>query len=100
MLFLVRQSKYELHVLLSSRDRFRTAVNVWGDSIGAGILNHIFRDLFKEPAGEALTDEVDSEGSHSSIKKEKLDFAVDGTGNGGLTNPVFENDANSMATKL
>ncbi|XP_041358516.1 excitatory amino acid transporter 1-like [Gigantopelta aegis] len=29
-------------------DRFRTAINVMGDAIGAGILNHVFRDMFAD----------------------------------------------------
>ncbi|BFZ00050.1 hypothetical protein BsWGS_03089 [Bradybaena similaris] len=29
-------------------DRFRTAVNVWGDCVGAGILNHLFRKILPE----------------------------------------------------
>ena len=88
---------------LPPRDRFRTAVNVWGDSIGAGILDHIFRDLFKEPAGEAtaVTDGVDSESSRSSVKKEKLIGDVDdATWNGELTNPGFETNGGITATKL
>ena len=27
-----------------SRDRFRTMLNVWGDAVGAGIVNHMSRD--------------------------------------------------------
>jgi len=34
-------------------DRFRTAINVWGDSVGAGIVSHVFRDLFKKDDLEA-----------------------------------------------
>ena len=78
---------------LPLRDRFRTAVNVWGDSIGAGILDHIFRNFFKEPAGEAtaVTDGADLAGSRPSVKKEKLIGNVDdATANGELTNPAFE----------
>ena len=78
---------------LPPRDRFRTAVNVWGDSIGAGILDHIFRNRFKEPA---VTDGAHSAGS--SVKKEKLIGNVgDATGNGELTNPAFET---IVATKM
>ncbi|XP_041358898.1 excitatory amino acid transporter 1-like [Gigantopelta aegis] len=29
-------------------DRFRTAINVMGDAIGAGILNHVFRNTFAD----------------------------------------------------
>ncbi|KAK3705768.1 hypothetical protein QZH41_008878, partial [Actinostola sp. cb2023] len=29
---------------LLSRDRFRTMLNVWGDAVGAGIVNHMSRD--------------------------------------------------------
>ena len=88
--------------ILSRRDRFRTAVNVWGDSIGAGILNHIFRDLFKDQEGDAtaLQEETDSDGSRSSIKKEKLIDGNDAVGPGGLANPAFENDGHFQATKL
>jgi hypothetical protein len=29
-------------------DRLRTTVNVWGDSIGAGIVDHLSRDEIKQ----------------------------------------------------
>ncbi|KAK3761410.1 hypothetical protein RRG08_024277 [Elysia crispata] len=35
-------------------DRFRTAINVWGDSVGAGILNHFFRDTFNSDGGDSI----------------------------------------------
>ena len=38
------------------RDRFRTAVNVLGDAIGAGIVAHLSRDELRE------ADEADKDG--------------------------------------
>ena len=35
-------------IRLISRDRLRTTVNVWGDSIGAGIVDHLSRDEIKQ----------------------------------------------------
>ncbi|KAK7100833.1 excitatory amino acid transporter 3-like isoform X2 [Littorina saxatilis] len=80
-------------------DRFRTAVNVWGDSIGAGILDHVFRDLFRNESEATL---VDSDNSGSSIKKEKLENGNDTLGRYGQDNAgIDEDDGTKMAyTKL
>ena len=55
------------------RDRFRTCVNVMGDALGAGIVDHLSRDDIKlseldandetplKHNGGALEDEVDDE---------------------------------------
>lgn len=67
-------------------DRFRTAVNVWGDAIGAGLLDHLFRNVFrrldKEAAeaaevDKAATDETETAGMDEKPKKleAKLDLA-------------------------
>ena len=51
------------------RDRFRTAINVWGDSVGAGIVQKLCKDRLQQ------LDDV-SDGSSCSIEEEKP------TGNG------------------
>nr|KAG5701568.1 hypothetical protein BaRGS_024818 [Batillaria attramentaria] len=51
-------------------DRFRTAVNVWGDSIGAGTLNHIFRNMFASLDHRLVEQEIDvGEDSSSSADR-------------------------------
>jgi len=52
-------------------DRFRTATNVWGDSIGAGILNHLFRNTFKEDESSAELGENGSASEEKSISEER-----------------------------
>ena len=50
---------YEMHCLqdfclfLCTRDRGRTTVNVLGDAMGTGIVNHLSRDDLKEHAKPA-----------------------------------------------
>ncbi|KAL8623790.1 hypothetical protein ACOMHN_054096 [Nucella lapillus] len=81
-------------------DRFRTAVNVWGDSIGAGILNHIFRNLFSANNDASLIpSDSDSTGTSSSVKKDKNGpDGSDAIGNG-QNNPVYE-DGEEGSTRL
>ncbi|KAK7489501.1 hypothetical protein BaRGS_00019300 [Batillaria attramentaria] len=65
-------------------DRFRTAVNVWGDSIGAGTLNHIFRNMFASLDHRLVEQEIDvGEDSSSSAdrKNEKSGKVGNGTPN-------------------
>ena len=46
------------------RDRFRTLINVWGDSIGAGVVAHLSRDL----------QEVEEDNLDDSMQKKSINF--------------------------
>lgn len=50
------------------RDRFRTAVNVEGDTIGAGIINHLCRDQLRQSVPEGPAD-ADEHSSASELSK-------------------------------
>ena len=39
-----------------SRDRFRTQVNVWGDSVGAGIVERLCQDQLSKMDDEEITE--------------------------------------------
>lgn len=93
------QNQFNIHF----SDRFRTVVNVWGDCIGAGLLDHIFRHRFsKFKRQENLPTDTPSEGDSASTtltieKKEGVDDVSTGDGvyvktADGYVNKVFEND--------
>ncbi|XP_035828686.1 excitatory amino acid transporter 1-like [Aplysia californica] len=80
-------------------DRFRTAINVWGDSVGAGILNHVFRRLFREQEQNAIELMVDSPdfNSNNSVSKtnEKEEDDDRPPSYNGVTNQAFEDTPNT-----
>ncbi|RUS84489.1 hypothetical protein EGW08_007728 [Elysia chlorotica] len=68
-------------------DRFRTAINVWGDSVGAGILNHLFRHTFK--------DEVDGDNAVELDMEPNNDQTLNGDeppSYNGINNEAFDKD--------
>ncbi|XP_076462973.1 excitatory amino acid transporter 3-like [Babylonia areolata] len=95
-------------------DRFRTAVNVWGDSVGAGILNHIFRNLFPAKGDSSAflpipASETSDSPSFDSTRKEKngptttttttTTAAATTTGGGhdrGHVNPSFQDSTTKL----
>ncbi|XP_078488752.1 excitatory amino acid transporter 3-like [Ciona intestinalis] len=46
-------------------DRFRTSINVWGDSVGAAVVNHLLKDDFQQMDEDELSS---SDGNGSTIK--------------------------------
>lgn len=49
-------------------DRFRTAINVLGDSLGAGIVNHLSKDeLESQPVPPGMVDDVKAAESHEEV---------------------------------
>lgn len=55
--------------LVFFRDRFRTSINVLGDSIGAGIIAHLSRHDLKEHEDSLFTDRTVSEESKEKESK-------------------------------
>ena len=51
----------------SSRDRFRTVVNVLGDAFGAGIVAHLSRDELREAAQAGMEEGERGEENHELI---------------------------------
>lgn len=94
-------------------DRFRTAVNVEGDTIGAGIVDHLCRDQLRQgvPEGPADTDEHSSASDLSKPPSYKDGVQADVTDicpsmtssfkNGTFNNSYVEvNDDNTMSSAL
>lgn len=57
-------------------DRIRTAINVWGDSVGCGIVSHLCRDVLSASKAEYLTGNVgpeDGSESDSSSQSSKVE---------------------------
>ncbi|XP_059175720.1 excitatory amino acid transporter 3-like [Physella acuta] len=83
-------------------DRFRTAINVWGDCIGSGILDHFFKDTFERNANTNHDDTISnivSSGSSSISKKDDLSEDSPPSYSGlGHENEAFE--ADNTQTKL
>lgn len=71
-------------LLLFNRDRFRTAVNVEGDSIGAGIIAHMSRNELNAAADD--TEQTD-DGDGAKTRGFDSRFA-----NGGIGNPAYAAD--------
>ncbi|GFO18967.1 amino acid transporter [Plakobranchus ocellatus] len=70
-------------------DRFRTTINVWGDSVGAGILNHYFRNVFKEE------DEDETNDSNFQADEKNASEKFDEPMNG-ITNEAFDAELTKM----
>jgi len=78
MYFIVCSVKQSLVSVCYFRDRFRTAVNVLGDSYGAGIVEHLSKaDLAESDA--AKLEDVDV-GVEYEVKEKK----------NGVSNPAFD----------
>ena len=56
------ESNHGCYLFYFYRDRFRTMINVWGDSIGAGVVAHLSKkeieDFNKHPENFELTEET------------------------------------------
>ena len=53
---------YNLYIIFACRDRLRTSINVWGDSIGAGVVEKLAKNtLHKLDAEEMDGDARDGE---------------------------------------
>lgn len=84
-----------------SRDRFRTAINVLGDTIGAGIVDHLSQDDLKlmdrlESDGEGIQDNdvsmtTESSGISSKENGVTYQFEEKKSIDMGLNNPAFAN---------
>ena len=48
-----------------SRDRFRTQVNVWGDSVGAGIVEKLAGNHL-DTLGDAIDNDTKEKGEHNN----------------------------------
>ena len=48
-----------------SRDRFRTQVNVWGDSVGAGIVEKLAGNQL-DTLGDAIDNDATEKGEHNN----------------------------------
>ena len=48
-----------------SRDRFRTQVNVWGDSVGAGIVEKLAGNQL-DTLGDAIDNDTKDKGEHNN----------------------------------
>ena len=70
-----------MYICFVFRDRFRTAVNVWGDSIGAGVVEALSKSQLKK-----------LDYSEKESEDEKL---TDETMNG-TANPAFTNEASQL----
>jgi Na+/H+-dicarboxylate symporters len=59
-------------ILCNFRDRFRTTINVLGDSIGAGIVDHMSKaELLKITQREAEADRVGSQNGELNAEEEE-----------------------------
>lgn len=91
---LYHNNNQESH-FVSNRDRFRTAVNVWGDAIGAGVLDHIFRKTF------AATPDAPDTSSDSTSTCTSNEAPVKEEGPPGYANGViYDNQAFESAQEL
>lgn len=90
-------------------DRFRTAVNVWGDAIGAGLLDHLFRNVFrrldKEAAEAAEAEKTATDETETAAmdeKPKKLDSKPDLAQTNGHANNGYKMDSHeeSMDTRF
>ncbi|PVD23439.1 hypothetical protein C0Q70_16708 [Pomacea canaliculata] len=81
-------------------DRFRTAVNVWGDAIGAGVLDHIFRKTFAAPP-DAHDTSSDSTSTCPSNEVPMKEEGPPGYANGVIyDNQAFESAQELTRTRL
>ena len=83
------------------RDRFRTAINVEGDSIGAGIVYHLGRKKLEEAdAAEAAAREAALEAGSTLSSKQSVVSA--GEKINGISNKAYEvgHDYEQMTTGL
>ncbi|XP_067677014.1 excitatory amino acid transporter 1-like [Haliotis asinina] len=79
-------------------DRFRTAINVLGDSYGAGILGHIFRNTFANIPDDYTHDDMETETesdtndkpANGDVKEVDLNKLYPHIEKHGLDNPVFQ----------
>ncbi|ESO88193.1 hypothetical protein LOTGIDRAFT_126471 [Lottia gigantea] len=71
-------------------DRFRTAINVIGDSIGAGILSHVFRNYFNNLTEVQINETLD-------LEMDEKKPVTNGKAKSGIDNPEYTSEP---STKL